>query len=157
MGRLGVLRPAEACIGSTIGLNAVRLRVISGGDLPTLCAEYSSVSEGFKTKIRNRWSIRRSRFANSTAPRDLDAPRRHRVPIVQPCYRARSRPGQTVPTKIRVELVEPADEPARIRIVWPNHVSVCTPAKLDAVAANAMRVLSNAVIELAALRVWKKF
>ena len=70
---------------------------------------------------------------------------------------------------ITVELIAPAgypnerpdpnavtEEPARVVIQWPKHSTVCTPATFDKVVANAMKVLSNAVIELAAIRVWKK-
>jgi hypothetical protein len=65
--------------------------------------------------------------------------------------------GQITPSDaIVVVLVEPADMPNSVVIQWPAKPTVCTPAQLDAVVAAAMRLLSAAVIELAALRVWKR-
>jgi hypothetical protein len=58
--------------------------------------------------------------------------------------------------EIIVQLIEPAREPSRIVIVWPPHSSVTTPGKFDQTAAAAMRVLSSAVVELAALRVHRR-
>lgn len=55
-----------------------------------------------------------------------------------------------------VELVEQPGLSALIAIKWPSKATVCTPTQLDAVVATAMRILSNSVIELAAIRVWKK-
>jgi hypothetical protein len=43
-----------------------------------------------------------------------------------------------------------------VAVKWPAKPTVCTPAKLDQVVADAMRILSNAVIEVAALKVWKR-
>lgn len=58
---------------------------------------------------------------------------------------------------LRVTLVEPpAGKPALVAIDWPPVPTVCTPAQLDQIVANAMRVLSAAVIELAAIKVSKK-
>jgi len=58
--------------------------------------------------------------------------------------------------KLTIELIEPPELPAIIRIHWPDKPSMCPPAQFDRAVANAMRVLSNAVVELAALRVWKR-
>jgi hypothetical protein len=58
--------------------------------------------------------------------------------------------------RLRVELIEPADMPAVISITWPPKPTLCTPAQLDQVVANAMRLLSAAVIELAAIKVRKQ-
>jgi hypothetical protein len=41
-------------------------------------------------------------------------------------------------------------------IRWPGKPTIASPATFDKVASDTMRVLSNAVVELAALRVWKK-
>jgi hypothetical protein len=61
--------------------------------------------------------------------------------------------GQT----ITINLVEPGnDKPPAIIVKWPEKASVCPPATFDQLVASAMRVLSNAVVELAAIRVWKK-
>jgi hypothetical protein len=54
--------------------------------------------------------------------------------------------------QLSVELVEPDSMPAIVRIVWPPQPTVCPPAQLDAVVATAMRILANAVVELAAIR-----
>jgi hypothetical protein len=71
--------------------------------------------------------------------------------------------------ELRVELMTPdgrpsqrtspgaaAEEPPRIRIIWPGRTTITTPAKFDQAVANAMKVLSNAVVELAALRVHRR-
>jgi hypothetical protein len=55
-----------------------------------------------------------------------------------------------------IVLVEPPDLPPQILIRWPSKPTVCTPGVYDAVAASAMRLLANAVVELAAIKVWKK-
>ena len=43
-----------------------------------------------------------------------------------------------------------------IVVKWPPKASVCPPASFDQLVAGAMRILSNAVVELAAIRVLKK-
>jgi hypothetical protein len=53
---------------------------------------------------------------------------------------------------LKVELIEPTGKPAFIAINWPTAATITTPAAFDQVAATAMRLLSAAVIELAALR-----
>ncbi|HEY6686531.1 MAG TPA: hypothetical protein VI094_10045 [Propionibacteriaceae bacterium] len=61
--------------------------------------------------------------------------------------------GQT----LKIEFVESGNDlPNAVVIRWPQKPTVCTPAQLDHVVANAMKVLSNALVELAAIRVWKK-
>jgi hypothetical protein len=50
--------------------------------------------------------------------------------------------------ELSVQLVEPANEPPRILIVWPPYTSVTTPLKYAEVAAAAMRILANGVTEL---------
>jgi hypothetical protein len=61
--------------------------------------------------------------------------------------------GQT----LKVELVEPGNDlPNAVVIRWPQKLTATSPASFDKVVADTMRVLSNAVVELAALRVWKK-
>jgi hypothetical protein len=57
---------------------------------------------------------------------------------------------------LTVELVEPTDMPPVIRLRWPEKPSLCPPCSYDNVAAAAMQVLTAAVIELAAVRVWRK-
>ena len=54
--------------------------------------------------------------------------------------------------ELTLELLEPPGRPAAIRITWPPKASITTPAQFDAVVATTMRLLSAAVIELAALR-----
>jgi hypothetical protein len=58
--------------------------------------------------------------------------------------------------ELLIELVEPTDLPPIIRIRWPEKPTLCPPAQLNATVAAAMRILSNSVVELAALRVRKK-
>jgi hypothetical protein len=49
-------------------------------------------------------------------------------------------------------LVEPADMPAVVRIVWPSAPTVTTPAKLSEVAAEAMKILAYASTRYAQIR-----
>jgi hypothetical protein len=58
--------------------------------------------------------------------------------------------------QLSIELIEPLELPPTILIRWPQKPTPTTPAGLDATVAAAMRVLSNAVIELAAIRVRKR-
>jgi hypothetical protein len=58
--------------------------------------------------------------------------------------------------RLTVELVEPTGKPPIIAITWPPKPTVCTPAQFDQVVATAMRLLSAAVVELAALRVHRR-
>jgi hypothetical protein len=58
--------------------------------------------------------------------------------------------------RLLIELIEPVGQPPIVAITWPTKPTVTTPAQLDTVVAGTMRVLSNSVIELAAIRVWKK-
>ena len=60
--------------------------------------------------------------------------------------------GQT----ITIELVEPVDLPAAILIRWPEKPAVTSPANYDQLAAAAMRLIANASVELAAIKVRKK-
>jgi hypothetical protein len=65
--------------------------------------------------------------------------------------------GQITNTdELVVELVEQLNLPPLIAIKWPAKATVCTPAQLDAVVATTMRLLANSVVELAAIKVWKK-
>ena len=59
--------------------------------------------------------------------------------------------------RLTIELVEPSDDiPPAILIKWPQKPTISSPAAFDKVVADAMKVLSNAVVELAAIRVWKR-
>jgi hypothetical protein len=61
--------------------------------------------------------------------------------------------GQT----LKIELVEPGnDRPNAVVIRWPTKPTITSPATFDNLVADTMKILSNAVVELAALRVWKK-
>lgn len=66
--------------------------------------------------------------------------------------------GQITPTdQLTIELVEPANDiPAAIVIRWPVKPTITTPAQLDAVVATTLRILANSIVELAAIKVWKK-
>jgi hypothetical protein len=53
--------------------------------------------------------------------------------------------------------VEPGNDlPNAVVVRWPAKPTIANPATFDQVVANAMKVLSNAVVELAAIRVWKR-
>jgi hypothetical protein len=54
--------------------------------------------------------------------------------------------------RLIVELIEPHDKPPIIAIRWPEKPTITPPAHLDAVVAVAMRLLANAVVEVAAIR-----
>jgi hypothetical protein len=61
--------------------------------------------------------------------------------------------GQT----LKIELVEPGNDlPNAVAIRWPQKPTISSPATFDKLVADTMKVLSNAVVELAALRVWKR-
>jgi hypothetical protein len=61
--------------------------------------------------------------------------------------------GQT----LKIELVEPGkDLPNAVVIKWPQKPTITSPATFDQAVAAAMKVLSNAVVELAALRVRRR-
>ena len=61
--------------------------------------------------------------------------------------------GQT----LTIELVEPGNDlPNAVVVKWPAKPTITSPAAFDKVVADAMKVLSNAVVELAAIRVWKR-
>jgi hypothetical protein len=60
--------------------------------------------------------------------------------------------GQT----LKIELVEPGNDlPNAVVVKWPQKPTISGPATFDKVVADTMKVLSNAVVELAAIRVWK--
>jgi hypothetical protein len=61
--------------------------------------------------------------------------------------------GQT----LKIELVEPGNDlPNAVVVRWPAKPTITSPATFDKVVADAMKVLSNAVVELAAIRAWRK-
>jgi len=53
---------------------------------------------------------------------------------------------------IIVELVQPDDMPAVVKITWPPYPTVAHPRKFPATASAAMRILANAVTRLAGIR-----
>jgi hypothetical protein len=57
---------------------------------------------------------------------------------------------------LKVELIQPDGEPARIVVSWPNNVTVCTPARYAEAAAAAMRILANGVTELSRIKAGKR-
>ena len=58
---------------------------------------------------------------------------------------------------LTIELVEPDNDlPKAVVIKWPVKPTVASPATFDKAVADTMKILSNAVVELAALRVWKR-
>jgi hypothetical protein len=48
-----------------------------------------------------------------------------------------------------LELIQPADMPAAIRIVWPTAPTITTPARYNEVASAAVRLLAEASTTLA--------
>ena len=61
--------------------------------------------------------------------------------------------GQT----LKIELVEPGNDlPNAVVVKWPPRPTISSPATFDQAVAAAMKVLSNAVVELAAIRVRKR-
>jgi len=61
--------------------------------------------------------------------------------------------GQT----LEIELVEPGNDlPNAVAIRWPAKPTITSLATFDQAAAAAMKILANASVELAALKVWKK-
>jgi hypothetical protein len=57
---------------------------------------------------------------------------------------------------IRVELLEPAGEPAIVRVTWPAQATVTSAVKYAEAAAVAMRILANASTELSRLKAGKR-
>jgi hypothetical protein len=61
--------------------------------------------------------------------------------------------GQT----LTIELVEPGNDlPNAVVVKWSQKPTISSPAAFDKLVVDAMKILSNAVVELAALRVWKR-
>jgi hypothetical protein len=58
--------------------------------------------------------------------------------------------------RLTIELVQPPDMPAAILLRWPTKPSITTPGAYANVAAAAMQDLAAAVVELAAIRAWRK-
>jgi hypothetical protein len=69
-----------------------------------------------------------------------------RFRLAQSSHHASSqRPHHQSGDQLSVELVEPTDHPAAIRILWPAKTTIVPPAKFNAVAAEIMRLLASAV------------
>ena len=66
------------------------------------------------------------------------------------------RPHQPSDDTIVIELVEPADMPAVVRIVWLSAPTITTPAKLNEVAAEAMKILAYASTRYAQIRAQRR-
>jgi hypothetical protein len=61
--------------------------------------------------------------------------------------------GQT----LKIELVESGNElPNAVAISWPQKPTITSPATFDQAVTAAMKILANASVELAALKVWRK-
>ena len=58
--------------------------------------------------------------------------------------------------RLTVELVEPPDLPAVVLLRWPQKPSITTPDAYSSVATACMQILSATVIELAAIRTWRR-
>ena len=61
--------------------------------------------------------------------------------------------GQT----LTIELVERGNDlPNAVVVKWPQKPTITSPASFDQAVTAAMKILANASVELAALKVWKK-
>jgi hypothetical protein len=60
--------------------------------------------------------------------------------------------GQVNHDHLSVELVEPDNMPAAVRIVWPTAPTITTPARYNEVASTAMRLLAEASTTLARIK-----
>jgi hypothetical protein len=96
------------------------------------------------------------RLANLRGPKRL-APV-ERQPGAAELRRRRSPVCQHHPSDdtIVIELVEPADMPAVVRIVWPSAPTITTPAKPNEVAAKAMKILAYASTRCAQIRAQRR-
>ena len=57
--------------------------------------------------------------------------------------------------RLLIQLIE-GDTPPIVAITWPTKPSMTTPDSYANMAASCMQVLSAAVIELAAIKTWRK-
>jgi hypothetical protein len=53
---------------------------------------------------------------------------------------------------ITIELIQPADHPPVVRIVWPTAPTITTPARYNEVASTAMQLLAEASTTLARIK-----
>jgi hypothetical protein len=53
---------------------------------------------------------------------------------------------------LTVELIEPADHPAVVRITWPAKQSIIPPSRFNAVAAHITRIVASAATRYSQLR-----
>ena len=60
--------------------------------------------------------------------------------------------GQVNHDHLSMEVVEPDNMPAVVRIVWPTAPTITTPARYNEVASTAMRQLAEASTMLARLK-----
>jgi hypothetical protein len=58
--------------------------------------------------------------------------------------------------RLTVELIEPTGKPPIVAITRPTKPTLSTPAQFDQMVASALRLLSAAVVELAAIRVHRR-
>ena len=57
---------------------------------------------------------------------------------------------------ITIELIQPANHPPVVRIVWPAAPTITTPARYLEVASTAMRLLADASTTLAGIKASKR-
>jgi hypothetical protein len=55
-----------------------------------------------------------------------------------------------------IELIQPADHPPIVRVVWPAAPTITTPARYREVASTAMRLLAEASTTLARIKAGKR-
>jgi hypothetical protein len=64
--------------------------------------------------------------------------------------------GEVNGAEFKIELIEAPGVPPQVLTRWPQPLTVTTPTSFNQMASSAMRILSNAVVTLAAIRVERK-
>jgi hypothetical protein len=57
---------------------------------------------------------------------------------------------------LTIELIQPADHPPIVRVVWPSAPTITTPTRYNEVASAAMRLLAEASTTLARIKAGKR-
>jgi hypothetical protein len=107
-------------------------------------------------KISNWLILRRPWSASCNARQGLDAPGGTVSPSSTNHPITPLASSQINHDTISIELVEPADLPAVVKITWPEQASIVDPKSFGETAGALVKMFSAAHIELARIRVWKK-